>query len=107
MTDFRIVFVSFPTSEMARDTAARLVDERLAACCTLLPGCRSIYRWEGSVEQAEETLLLVKTTGERLSALTNRIAELHSYEVPEILAVPVETGLPAYLKWVVDETART
>jgi len=92
-----------------RDTAARiartLVEERLAACVNLLPGITSVYRWQDRVETDEEALLLAKTTPERLQALTTRIVELHPYDVPEVVAVEIGGGLPAYLEWIASETA--
>lgn len=90
------------------DTAARiarvLVDERLAACVNVLPGVHSIYRWERRVDTAAEVLLLAKTTDEREPALRARLAALHPYDVPEVIALRIEAGLPAYLDWIARET---
>lgn len=90
------------------DTAARIADtlvaERLAACVNLLPGLRSVYRWQGQVEHADEMLLLIKTTADRLQALQQRILALHPYELPEVIAVEAAGGLPAYLDWVAQQT---
>lgn len=93
-----------PDSATARHIAESLVGERLAACVNLLPGVTSVYRWRGEVERAEEVLLLAKTTRERLQALSARIVELHPYELPEVIAVDIAGGLPAYLAWIADET---
>lgn len=93
-----------PDADTAGRLAATLVDERLAACVNVLPGVASVYRWQGVVERAEETLLLAKTTHERLPALQARIAELHPYELPEVIAVEAAGGLPGYLDWVAAET---
>jgi len=82
-----------------------VLDERLAACVQLLPQVESLYRWQGQIEQAEETLLLMKTSQARWPALRDRLAELHPYEVPEIVALEIADGLPAYLDWVRDETS--
>lgn len=99
-----LVFCTVPTS--AADRLARLlVEERLAACVQALPGLRSTYRWEGEVQQSEETLLLAKTTPDRYAALERTLAAHHPYELPEILAVDAAAGLPAYLRWVADEIA--
>jgi periplasmic divalent cation tolerance protein len=99
-----LVFTTVPSG--AADRLARgLVDERLAACVQALPGLRSTYRWEGAVQQASETLLLIKTTAERYAALERWLSAHHSYELPEILAVDASAGLPAYLHWLADETA--
>ena len=90
------------------NTAARIADtlvaERLAACVNLLPGLRSVYRWQEKVEHADEMLLLIKTTADRLQALQQRILALHPYELPEVIAVEAAGGLPAYLDWVAQQT---
>jgi len=99
----RLVLSTCPDADTAARLARALVDERLAACVSALPGAVSTYRWQGQVEQSSEVQLLIKTSGERLDALTARLAELHPYELPEILAVEAG-GLPAYLAWVVDQT---
>jgi periplasmic divalent cation tolerance protein len=92
--------------EASADLIARtLVNERLAACVNRLSGVHSTYRWHGHVEQAEEVLLLIKTTADRLDAMTARLRSLHPYELPELVAVEVRAGLPAYLDWVSAETA--
>jgi periplasmic divalent cation tolerance protein len=85
--------------------AAALVEGRLAACVNILPGVRSVYRWQGQVEQAEESLLLAKTTPARYPALEAEVRRLHPYELPEIVAVHVAGGYSAYLQWVHDSTA--
>lgn len=77
-----------------------LVREKLAACVTALAGALSIFRWQSKTETARETVLLAKTTGERFPALRDRVAEIHSYEVPEIIALPIADGSRAYLEWV-------
>jgi periplasmic divalent cation tolerance protein len=82
------------------------VQERLAACVNIVPGLRSVYRWEGQVEAVDEVLLLVKTSAEAYPALQDRLRELHPYELPELLAVETASGLPEYLLWVADETRR-
>ncbi|HAI59764.1 MAG TPA: divalent-cation tolerance protein CutA [Xanthomonadaceae bacterium] len=99
-----IVFCTAPAA--AADRLARLlVEQRLAACVQALPGLRSTYRWEGAIEQADETLLLIKTSADRYAALERTLAAHHPYELPEILAVDACAGLPAYLRWLADETA--
>ena len=95
---------SCPDSDTARRIAEALVDERHAACVNLLPGVQSIYRWDGAIERAEEVLLSIKTTRAQFEPMTARIAPLHPYELPEVLAVEVVAGLPAYLDWIVDNT---
>ena len=99
-----LVFCSCPDTDTAQRLAAGLVQARLAACASVLPAMRSVYRWQGAVEQADEVLLLAKTATARLPALIEQLRSLHPYELPEILAVEAGTGLPAYLDWVADAT---
>ena len=94
-----------PDAASAARIADALVGERLAACVNVLPGLQSLYRWQGRVERASEVLLLIKTTRARLEALSARLVELHPYELPEVLAVDIAGGLPAYLAWIEDATA--
>lgn len=100
MTGVRLVFVTGPDAATVGRLARTLVEERLIACANLVDGVRSIYRWEGRIEEAGEALAILKTTAERVEALQARILELHPYDVPEILAVPVSGGAEAYLDWV-------
>jgi periplasmic divalent cation tolerance protein len=97
-----LVISTFPDMETAKGIGRTLVAENLVACVNFLPKLESIYRWQGKVEEAEEVLGLMKTTIGRYQALENRIKALHPYEVPEIIAVSLATGLPAYLNWVVE-----
>jgi len=82
----------------------RAAAERLAACVNILAPCRSVYRWKGAVQHEEEHPMLIKTTAERYPALEQALRTGHPYELPEIIAVPIERGLPAYLQWVAAET---
>jgi len=100
-----VVLVTMPTAERAAELARALVEERLAACGNVVPGLRSIYRWEGKVVDEPEVLLVLKTTAARFEALRDRVLALHPYQVPEVLALPVEAGSAAYLAWVGAETA--
>ena len=95
-----VVLCTCPDLATAETLAKTLVEERLAACVNLLPGVTSVYRWEGSVEAAAEVLLVVKTSRRVLAALESRVAALHPYEVPEVVALDITAGLPAYLQWV-------
>jgi periplasmic divalent cation tolerance protein len=95
-----VILSTAPDAATGESMARTLVDEGLAACVTRTPGCRSVYRWEGSVESVDEELLLIKTHARRAQALTRRLQELHPYEVPEILVLPAAAGLTAYLDWV-------
>ncbi len=93
-----------PDEQTALGIAEALVDEGLAACVNVLAPCRSVYRWQGKVEQAREVPLLVKTVAARVPALIARVRELHPYELPEVITVPVVDGLRPYLDWVVEST---
>jgi len=95
----RIVLTTAAGHDEAARLAATFVEERLAACATLIPAVESIYRWEGQVESTSETLLLIKTEADQLAALETRLRELHSYQVPEFLVLNVESGSHAYLEW--------
>jgi periplasmic divalent cation tolerance protein len=99
-----IVLITTADLESAAAIGRALVEERLAACANLLGPIRSIYRWRGAVEDASEHLLLVKTQAGRYRALEARVKELHSYEVPEIVAVDIESGSRPYLEWVCEST---
>lgn len=99
-----IVLTNCPDAEVADRIARTLVEQKLAACVNRMPAVDSVYRWQGAVERAVEVPLLIKSTRERLPEVQEVIRALHPYEVPEILAIPVVAGLPAYLRWVVDET---
>ena len=103
--DTLLVITNLPDAESARALATKLVEQRLAACANILSPCLSIYRWEGKVEEAEEVTLLIKTSAARYAALEEAIRAYHPYELPEIVAVRVEKGLPDYLAWVAASTA--
>ena len=98
----RLVLCTCPDTETAERIASGLLEQRLAACVNILPAVRSLYRWEGKLEQAEEVQLFIKTTAPALSDLEQFIQQKHPYKVPEIIAIPVVAGLPAYLKWLED-----
>jgi periplasmic divalent cation tolerance protein len=98
-TPARIVLTTVANPEEARRLGAILVEERLAACSTLVPVAESIYRWQGKVESATETLLLIKTGSEQLAVLQARLLALHGYQTPEFLVLRVEAGSQAYLDW--------
>jgi periplasmic divalent cation tolerance protein len=104
MTQFSVVFVTVGNADAAAAIAKKLVEERMVACANLVPRIRSIYRWKGEIYDEEEYLLIMKTRSSLVPALTMRVRELHSYEVPEIIAVSIEEGLPEYLNWVMENT---
>jgi periplasmic divalent cation tolerance protein len=95
----RIVLTTAGQPEEAARMGRTLVEERLAACATLIPAAQSIYRWKGQIETAQETLLVLKTEADRLPALEARLKEIHSYETPEYLVLAVESGSHSYLEW--------
>jgi periplasmic divalent cation tolerance protein len=97
--DIRLIVTTASSRDEAKRIARALVEERLAACATLIPGAHSIYNWQGAVEEADETIVLLKTTAERIDALEIRLKELHSYETPELLSLRVDAGSHAYLQW--------
>jgi len=105
MSAISIVMVTVGNGEEALSIARTLVEEKLVACVNMVPRIRSIYRWKGEICDEEEQLLIMKTRSELYSALQNRIRQIHSYEVPEIIAFPVTDGLSDYLNWVVDSTS--
>ncbi len=99
-SDVLVVLSTFGSLEEARAVCRQLVEERLAACANLVPVVESIYRWHGAVESASETMAILKTTAQGFVILEARLRALHSYEVPEIVALPVHGGAEAYLRWV-------
>lgn len=101
----RLFLSSCPDRASAERIAATLLDRRLAACVSLLPGAVSVYRWQQRVERSEEVLLQIKSTADCEGGIRQVLAELHPYELPELIAVEVVSGLPAYLDWVRAETA--
>ena len=100
MTDKIVVLVTCASAEEARTIARALVERRLAACVNMVPGIESVYRWKDAVEEASECLLLAKTTRDWFAPLESAVRELHSYELPEIVALPLVDGLDSYLNWI-------
>ena len=100
-----LVFTNLPDRAAAEKLADALIGARVAACVSILAPCRSVYRWKEAVQHDEEHPVLIKSTRERYPALEAAIRAHHPYELPEIIAVPIERGLPAYLDWVSAETA--
>lgn len=97
---YRLVISTCPDMETAERLANILVVERLAACVNILPGARSVYEWQGQVEIENEHLLIIKSRSDRLARLEERLQEEHPYELPELIAVPIEEGLVPYLSWI-------
>ena len=96
---------TFPDAETARRISNQLVTEKFAACANILPGVESIYRWKEKIETANETLVFFKLSEDRQAAFQEKLRSLHPYEVPEIVFVPVASGLPDYLRWVAESCA--
>jgi periplasmic divalent cation tolerance protein len=97
-----LAFSTFPDAETARRISNQLVTENFAACANILPAIESIYRWKEKIETGGETLVLFKLSEDRQSAFQEKLRSLHPYEVPEIIFVPVSSGLPEYVRWVAD-----
>ena len=98
-----VVLVTAPSAEKAAEIGRAVVTGRLAACASVLPGIRSIYWWEGRVQDEPEALLVLKTTRARFEALRDRVLALHPYQVPEVVALPIEAGSAPYLEWIARE----
>jgi periplasmic divalent cation tolerance protein len=101
-----VVLSTFPDPETAARVARTLVEEQLAACVNLIAAVRSIYRWQGAISDDAESLAVIKTTADRYPALAARIAQLHPYQVPEIIALPLADGHPPYLAWLAEQVAK-
>ena len=99
-----IVITNAPDRDVALKIARTLIERKLAACVNILAGCTSVYRWQGRLEEADEVPVLIKTRAAIYDEVEAAIRSLHPYEVPEIVAVPIERGLPGYLEWVTAET---
>lgn len=104
MSEVLLVLTNLPDAASAQRAAHALIDSHAAACVNILPGCTSVYRWQGKTETANEVPLLIKTTRDAYPRLEEVLRANHPYELPEIIAVPVAAGLPGYLQWVAEET---
>jgi len=100
----RILISTIGSIEQAESIARTLIEEKAAACVNLVPGLVSIYRWQGQLQRDQEILMIMKTSGDRSEALMARLKELHPYDVPEILSIPVESAAAGYLEWVIRES---
>jgi|SRR5271169_176611 len=105
MTDKRIVLITAGSDEEARNIAHALVERRLAACVNIVPQIASIYRWQSKIEEAQEWLLIVKTTAAAFGQVREAIVELHSYDVPECICLTIEDGSPNYLEWIAESVS--
>jgi len=106
MEQVMLVLTNLPDMPSAHAMARRLVEQKLAACVNCLPAVKSIYRWQGAIEEADEITLLIKTAASRYAELEAAIKGGHPYQLPEIIALPLTGGLPAYLAWVTQETEK-
>ena len=103
--DAIIVLTNFPDKQSAAACAEAMIERQLAACANVLSPCASIYRWQGKIESAEEIPLLIKTRQQHYERVEQLIKMMHPYELPEVIAIPITGGLPAYLQWIAAETA--
>lgn len=99
-SDYRLVLTTCPDAETADRIAAQLVEAGLAACVNILPGVRSVYRWQGRLERADEHLLLIKTRADHYAQVQGAVCDAHPYELPEVVSVPIDTGSAPYLAWI-------
>ncbi|MGZ8137610.1 MAG: divalent-cation tolerance protein CutA [Methylococcaceae bacterium] len=97
---YELIFCTCPDKDTAKKLAHLLVEKKLAACVNILPGVTSIYEWEGQIESVQEHLLLIKSTQDNYRTIEANLFKHHPYEIPEIIAVPIERGLPEYLDWI-------
>lgn len=97
--DLRIVFVTTDTYDNAHNIAKNIVSEKLAACCTIIQNCVSVFGWQNSIQESHEYILMIKTEVKKINDLETRILELHNYEVPEIISTPVDYSHSSYLNW--------
>ncbi len=106
MTDTVVVLVTAPSADVAADIARAVVSEKLAACGNVVPGVRSIYRWKGALQDEAEALLVLKAPRKRFPELCDRVRALHPYELPEVIALPIEAGHEPYIDWIIDSMYR-
>ncbi len=104
MNKTRLIYATAPSHEEAGRIAETVVREQLAACANLFDGVTSIFRWDGKLCRESETVLILKTTAERVDELTERIQQLHSYDCPCVVSLPIETGNPDFLRWISTST---
>lgn len=107
MSGYVLLLSTAPNPEVAASIARELVERRLAACVNILPGIVSIYRWQGAVEQDQEVLLYIKTTQECFEPLSAALHQLHPYQLPELIQIPITSGSPAYLNWISESVSRS
>lgn len=99
-----LVYMTTDTKEEAHAIAKQLVEENLAACANVFPGVESVYRWEGNVVSSQESVLIVKTSEDKVTELTQKVREMHSYDVPCVISLPIAGGNPEFLSWIENQT---
>lgn len=104
--EYIVVYVTTPDDTTAKMIARKVLEKRLAACINIIPNIFSIYRWKGEIEEDQEALMIIKTRRILFEPLTKTIKELHPYEIPEVIGIPIIEGYNAYLGWISDETKR-
>lgn len=104
MDNIKIILGTCPNETNAREVAAMLLEQKLAACVSILPSVRSLYRWQGKIEESEEWMILIKTGASRVEDVIREVEAVHPYEVPELITFAAEGGLSSYLGWVIEET---
>jgi len=97
---YQIILCTCPDQKAAAYIAGQMIEHHLAACVNIVPGITSVYQWQGKIESAQEHLLIIKTQINQYQAIETKIKQIHPYELPEIIAVPIEHGLPEYLHWI-------
>jgi periplasmic divalent cation tolerance protein len=103
-SDVRLIYVTTPTEEVAREISFKLLEERLVACVNIIPGMKSIYRWQGNIEFGDECVLIIKTIERNTQAILEMLAQLHPYEVPCGLVINIESGLGPFRNWLAEES---
>lgn len=104
LDQYQLVLCTCPDKDSAHLIAGQLVDQRLAACVNIVPGVTSVYRWMGKIEESQEHLLVIKTLSDVFETLVNTIIDLHPYELPEVIGVPIDSGSLDYLDWISENT---
>jgi periplasmic divalent cation tolerance protein len=102
-----VVYVTVPSNDEAKRIAGSIIEHKLAACVNIVSGVQSFFRWQGTLDCAQESLLIIKTTRAKFLSLSRHVASVHSYEVPEIIALPVIAGNEAYLRWIDDSVGKS
>ena len=106
LDQYQLVLCTCPDKDSAHLIAEQLVDQKLAACVNILPGVTSVYRWMGNIEESQEQLLIIKTVSDLIENVVNAVNDLHPYELPEVIGVPLDSGSMDYLNWISENTRK-